>query len=82
VFLLEQLATEAAALSMARKAEMMIEHFNRVRVTAKVLDLSEKAVYAAIKRQEIPVIRVGRLVRIPGAWLRAAASKGTMSSMS
>jgi hypothetical protein len=52
----------------------MIEDFNKVRATARVLQTSEKAVYAAIARKQIPVVRIGKLLRIPGAWLRRAAA--------
>lgn len=54
---------------------MQVEDFNTVEHTAKVLKANKKTVYAAIERKEIPVVRVGRLIRIPGAWLRLAAAK-------
>lgn len=53
---------------------MEIEDFNTVDDTAKVLKTNRKTVYEAIARKEIPAIRVGRLIRIPGAWLRRAAA--------
>ena len=51
----------------------MIEDFNTVDTTAKVLKADRKTVYSAIERNEIPCIRIGRLIRVPGAWLRHAA---------
>jgi excisionase family DNA binding protein len=51
----------------------MIEDFNTVDFTAKVLKTDRKTVYGAIERKEIPCIRIGRLIRVPGAWLRSAA---------
>jgi excisionase family DNA binding protein len=37
---------------------------------AEVLGTPRGAVYRAIKRQQIPVIEIGRLKRIPTRWLR------------
>ena len=51
----------------------MIEDFNTVDFTAKVPKTDRKTVYSAIERKEIPCIRIGRLIRVPGAWLRRAA---------
>lgn len=51
----------------------MIEDFNTVSFTAKVLKADSKTIYGAIERQEIPHIQIGRLIRVPGAWLRRAA---------
>ncbi len=51
----------------------LIEDFNTVDFTAKVLKTDRKTVYSAIERKEIPCIRIGRLIRVPGAWLRRAA---------
>jgi excisionase family DNA binding protein len=52
----------------------MIEDFNTVDTAAKVLKTNRKTVYEAIARKEIPALRIGRLLRIPGAWLRRAAA--------
>jgi excisionase family DNA binding protein len=40
---------------------------------AAALRMNRKTVYDAIARKEIPVVRVGRLIRVPGAWLQPAA---------
>jgi excisionase family DNA binding protein len=53
--------------------EGQIDDFNTVDFTAKKLKTNRKTVYDAIARKEIPVVRVGRVFRIPGAWLRRAA---------
>ena len=47
--------------------------FNTVDETATVLRTNRKTVYDAIARGEIPVVRLGRAIRIPGSWLRQAA---------
>jgi excisionase family DNA binding protein len=59
---------------------MMIEDFNTVDFTAEVLKTDRKTVYAAISRNEIPVVRIGRLIRVPGAWLRRKAGMTEPSS--
>lgn len=51
----------------------LIEDFNTVDVTAKILKADRKTIYGAIERKEIPCIKIGRLIRVPGAWLRGAA---------
>jgi excisionase family DNA binding protein len=51
----------------------MIEDFNTVDFTAKVLKADRKTVYEAIARKEIPAVRIGRIIRVPGAWLRRMA---------
>jgi excisionase family DNA binding protein len=48
--------------------------FNTVDEVAKELRTNRKSVYDAIARKEIPVVRIGRSIRIPGAWLRRAAA--------
>jgi excisionase family DNA binding protein len=53
---------------------MTIEDFNTVDETARVLRTDRKTVYDAIARKEIPAVRIGRLLRIPGAWLKRAAA--------
>jgi excisionase family DNA binding protein len=53
----------------------MIEDFNSVDVTAKVLKTNRKTIYEAIARKEIPAVRIGRLIRVPGAWLRRMAER-------
>jgi excisionase family DNA binding protein len=40
-----------------------------VRIAARRLSLSEKSVYRAIARGDLPAIRVGRAVRVPEAAL-------------
>ena len=40
---------------------------------ANRLNMDRKTIYDAIARKEIPALRVGRLLRVPGAWLREAA---------
>jgi excisionase family DNA binding protein len=42
--------------------------------TAKVLKANRKTVYEAIARNEIPALRIGRLLRVPGGWLRRQAA--------
>lgn len=39
--------------------------------TGKILRLSRGATYAAADREEIKTIQIGRLKRVPTAWLRA-----------
>ena len=39
-----------------------------------MLKTNRKTIYEAIARKEIPALRIGRLLRIPGAWLNRAAS--------
>ena len=51
-----------------------IEDFNTVDFTARKLKTNRKTIYDAIARKEIPVVRVGRVLRVPGAWLRRAAT--------
>jgi len=41
-----------------------------VRETAKVLGVSEQAVYDAIRRGEVPHIRIGTLIKVPVARLQ------------
>ena len=53
--------------------EDKIADFNTVKFTAKVLKTDVKTVYSAIAEQQIPALRIGRVIRIPGAWLRRAA---------
>jgi excisionase family DNA binding protein len=53
---------------------MAIKDFNTVDEAAKVLRTNRKTVYEAVARKEIPAVRIGRLLRIPGAWLRRAAA--------
>jgi len=48
--------------------------FNTVDEVVKKLKTNRKTVYDAIARKEIPVIRIGRSIRIPNAWLRRAAA--------
>jgi excisionase family DNA binding protein len=55
-------------------ADNGIDDFNSVQFTATKLKLDRKTIYDAIARREIPVVRVGRAIRIPGAWLRRAAA--------
>jgi excisionase family DNA binding protein len=52
---------------------MEIGDFYTVDETAKVLKTDSKTVYGAILKKQIPAVRVGRLLRIPGAWLRRSA---------
>lgn len=42
----------------------------RVSEAAESLGVSRSGLYAAIRRGEVPVIRIGRTARIPAAWLR------------
>jgi excisionase family DNA binding protein len=53
--------------------QMVFPHFNTVEETAAVLRADRKTVYDAIARGEIPVVRLGRAIRVPGTWLRQAA---------
>ncbi len=41
----------------------------RVSEAAESLGVSRSHLYAAIGRGEVPVIRIGRVARIPAAWL-------------
>jgi excisionase family DNA binding protein len=41
---------------------------------AEIVDANRKTVYEDIARKKIPVIRIGRLILIPGAWVKRAAS--------
>ncbi len=43
----------------------------RVAECAALMDVSLGTAYAGVKSGEIPVIRTGRRVRIPAAWVRA-----------
>ena len=38
-----------------------------VEEAAKVLGISKPSMYAAVKRGEIPVIKIGRVIRVPKA---------------
>jgi len=60
-------------LGRGRTANSIIDDFNTVDHTARVLKTDRKTVYSAIARKEIPVLKIGRLFRVPGAWLRHAA---------
>jgi excisionase family DNA binding protein len=46
------------------------ELFYTVDEAAAALRINRKSLYDAIARGEVPVIKVGRLFRIPGGWLR------------
>jgi len=50
-----------------------IDDFNTVDFTAKKLKTNRKTIYDAIARKEIPAVKVGRLFRVPGSWLRQQA---------
>jgi excisionase family DNA binding protein len=50
------------------------DRFLTVDEAAAVLRTNRKTVYDAIARKEIPVVRIGRLIRVPLEWLRRAAS--------
>lgn len=41
----------------------------RVSEAAESLGISRSGLYAAIRRGEVPVIRIGRTTRIPATWL-------------
>lgn len=49
----------------------MTEHQSTSTVpeTAKRLRVGTTAIYGAIQRGEIPVIRIGKLIRVPTAWI-------------
>jgi excisionase family DNA binding protein len=53
---------------------MTIEDFHTVNETAQVLRTDRKTVYEAIARKEIPAVRIGRVLRVPSAWLKRAAA--------
>jgi excisionase family DNA binding protein len=57
----------------------MIEDFNTVDFTAEVLKTNRKTIYEAIARKEIPALRIGRLIRVPGARLKRMAAMDTPS---
>jgi excisionase family DNA binding protein len=61
-------------LGRGHTANSTIDDFNTVDHTAKVLKTNRKTIYEAIARKEIPAVRIGRLLRIPGAWLNRAAA--------
>lgn len=42
----------------------------RVPEAAESLGISRSALYAAIRRGELPVIRIGRTTRVPAVWLK------------
>jgi excisionase family DNA binding protein len=44
--------------------------FLSVRAVAEILDVSRQTVYDAIKRDEIPSIRLGKTIRIPTSRFR------------
>jgi excisionase family DNA binding protein len=46
--------------------------FLTVDEATEVLRTNRKTIYDAVARKEIPVVRIGRLIRVPIAWLRAA----------
>jgi excisionase family DNA binding protein len=52
---------------------MSFPPFNSVDDTAAVLGLNRKTIYDAIARGEIPATRIGRALRVPGAWLQRMA---------
>lgn len=39
--------------------------------TGTALGIARSTTYAAVQRGEIPVIRVGRRMRVPSTWVRA-----------
>jgi excisionase family DNA binding protein len=57
------------------QGQPMTEDFISVDDIAKALDTDRKTIYGAVERKEIPCIRIGRLIRIPRAWLRRAAGQ-------
>jgi hypothetical protein len=65
--------TFVETVSMAENRDR-IEDFNTVEFTANKSKTNRKTVYDAISRKEIPVIRIGRAIRFPGAWPRKAAA--------
>jgi excisionase family DNA binding protein len=48
---------------------MKFATFNTVDQTAKILKCNRKTLYLAIAEGRVPVVRLGRALRIPGAWL-------------
>jgi excisionase family DNA binding protein len=60
--------------SSAVDKDQIDDDFVTVDFTARTLKTNRKTVYDAIARKEIPVVRVGRVFRVPGAWLRRAAT--------
>ena len=48
--------------------------FITVDEVARKLRTNRKTVYDAIARGEIPVVRIGRALRVPSAWLRRVAA--------
>jgi excisionase family DNA binding protein len=57
------------------QGQPMTEDFISVDDIAKALHTDRKTIYGAVERKEIPCIRIGRLIRIPRAWLRRAAEQ-------
>ena len=47
-----------------------------VRETAELLRTSERSVRGAIARGEIPAVRIGRVIRVPGAALQRLLDGG------
>jgi hypothetical protein len=47
-----------------------------VKETSKIVNKNEKTVYAAVKDGQIPSIKIGKSIMIPGPWLYRTLSEG------
>jgi excisionase family DNA binding protein len=52
---------------------MELVAFYRVDETAKILRLNRTLIYDRIAAGQIPAVRLGRAIRVPGAWVRQVA---------
>jgi len=55
-----------------RKEKPSAPEFIRVSEAARVLDVNRNTLYRGIDAGLIPAVKVGRVYRIPSAWLEAA----------
>ncbi len=52
------------------KQTLFRETVVKVEVAGHALGLGKSAIYNAVKRGDLPVVRIGGALRVPTAWLR------------
>ena len=51
-----------------------VKRFYSIREVASTFSLTYNGIYNLVQQGEIPAVRVGRAIRIPGSWVAAAIS--------
>src|SRR5438067_322801 len=70
-------STDRTAAAGARAAAPIDRELLRVEEVAKVLGIGRSTVFEMIARRELPVLRIGRLVRVPRSILDAWIAERT-----